>query len=136
MRVSGLIEAIETVYRLGGPFGYFRGLKARVLYQMPSAAICWSTYEFFKYALNSTPKTTSCVDIVEFPLIRNESETSEEPVPNSIQRLPPAETAPAPRSLSSIPSSKPCELPMAASHHGVYNTFTISRIHSSDISTR
>lgn len=50
---TGLIHAIRTVYKLGGPSGYFRGLSARVLYQMPSTAICWSMYEFFKYFLSS-----------------------------------------------------------------------------------
>lgn len=47
----GMIEAVKKVYRLGGPTGYFRGLQARVMYQMPATAICWSTYEFFKYIL-------------------------------------------------------------------------------------
>lgn len=47
----GMLEAVKTVYRLGGPTGYFRGLQARVMYQMPATAICWSTYEFFKYIL-------------------------------------------------------------------------------------
>ncbi|KAK7861636.1 hypothetical protein R5R35_010139 [Gryllus longicercus] len=49
---TGLIHAIRTVYELGGMKGYFRGLQARVLYQMPSTAICWSMYEFFKFALS------------------------------------------------------------------------------------
>uniref|UniRef100_A0A8D8VAK0 Mitoferrin-2 n=1 Tax=Cacopsylla melanoneura TaxID=428564 RepID=A0A8D8VAK0_9HEMI len=51
-KISGLFAAIRSVYKLGGPFGFFRGLQARVLYQMPSTAICWSTYEFFKYLLS------------------------------------------------------------------------------------
>ena len=29
----------------------FQGMGARVLYQMPSTAICWTVYEFFKYFL-------------------------------------------------------------------------------------
>lgn len=52
-KAQGLMEAITMVYRLGGPTGYFRGLQARVLYQMPATAICWSTYEFFKYILGA-----------------------------------------------------------------------------------
>ncbi|KAJ8964861.1 hypothetical protein NQ314_004580 [Rhamnusium bicolor] len=48
---KGLVQAVKTVYRLGGTAGYFR---ARVMYQMPATAICWSTYEFFKYALGSS----------------------------------------------------------------------------------
>lgn len=53
-KTRGLLEAIVTVYRLGGPRAYFRGMQARVLYQMPATAICWSTYEFFKYLLGAT----------------------------------------------------------------------------------
>lgn len=46
-----MVSAFKAVYRIGGPSGYFRGMRARVLYQMPSTAICWSTYEFFKFIL-------------------------------------------------------------------------------------
>ena len=49
---TGLIHSIRTVYKLGGASGFFRGINARVLYQMPSTAICWSMYEFFKYFLS------------------------------------------------------------------------------------
>ncbi|KFM78170.1 Mitoferrin-2, partial [Stegodyphus mimosarum] len=49
--ISGLVNAVVTIYRFSGPKGYFRGLQARVLYQVPSTAIAWSVYEFFKHAL-------------------------------------------------------------------------------------
>lgn len=52
-RVEGMVQAVRTVYRLYGLPGYFRGLSARVIFQMPSTAISWSVYEFFKYALTS-----------------------------------------------------------------------------------
>lgn len=52
-RAEGMMEAVKTVYRIGGPSAYFRGVQARVMYQMPATAICWSTYEFFKYILGS-----------------------------------------------------------------------------------
>ncbi|XP_068614965.1 mitoferrin-2-like [Brachionichthys hirsutus] len=48
---SGLAHAFRTVYRLGGLRGFFRGVQARVIYQMPSTAISWSVYEFFKCGL-------------------------------------------------------------------------------------
>jgi len=51
VRVEGLFRAVTTVYTLGGPGGFFRGMVARVLYQMPSTAISWTTYEFFKFVL-------------------------------------------------------------------------------------
>lgn len=49
--ISGLAHAFRTVYRLGGLKGFFKGAQARVIYQMPSTAISWSVYEFFKYGL-------------------------------------------------------------------------------------
>ncbi|CAG9861141.1 unnamed protein product [Phyllotreta striolata] len=51
---KGMVDAVKTVYRLKGLSGYFRGMQARVMYQMPATAICWSTYEFFKYALGTS----------------------------------------------------------------------------------
>lgn len=53
-KVQGLVQAMKLIYQLKGPAGYFRGLQARIMYQMPSTAICWSTYEFFKYLLGNT----------------------------------------------------------------------------------
>ncbi|XP_006001880.1 mitoferrin-1 [Latimeria chalumnae] len=47
--ISGMANAFRTVYRLGGVPAYFKGVQARVIYQMPSTAIAWSVYEFFKY---------------------------------------------------------------------------------------
>ncbi|XP_021570943.1 mitoferrin-1 isoform X2 [Carlito syrichta] len=50
-RLSGMANAFRMVYQLNGLAGYFKGIQARVIYQMPSAAISWSVYEFFKYFL-------------------------------------------------------------------------------------
>ena len=50
-RLSGMVSAMATIYRTNGVKGYYKGVTARVLYQMPSTAICWSVYEFFKNAL-------------------------------------------------------------------------------------
>lgn len=36
---------------MAGARGFFKGITARVLYAMPATAICWSTYEFFKFYL-------------------------------------------------------------------------------------
>lgn len=49
--LSGMANAFRTVYRLGGMSAFFKGAQARVIYQMPSTAIAWSVYEFFKYFL-------------------------------------------------------------------------------------
>ncbi|XP_036796010.1 mitoferrin-2 [Oncorhynchus mykiss] len=49
--ISGLWEAFRTVYRMGGGSAFFKGVQARIIYQMPSTAISWSVYEFFKYVI-------------------------------------------------------------------------------------
>ncbi|XP_049900520.1 mitoferrin-2-like isoform X1 [Epinephelus moara] len=49
--ITGLGEAFRTVYRMGGMPAFFKGVQARVIYQMPSTAISWSVYEFFKYII-------------------------------------------------------------------------------------
>lgn len=58
----GMLEAIQQINKLAGPLGYFKGIVPRVLYSMPATAICWSTYEFFKYLINGSkdkkPPTT------------------------------------------------------------------------------
>ncbi|KPJ12118.1 Mitoferrin-1 [Papilio machaon] len=51
---DGLAQAAALVLRTSGLKGFFRGLHARVLYQMPAAAICWLTYETFKHILAKT----------------------------------------------------------------------------------
>lgn len=43
----------SQIHAVAGPLGFFKGLGARVLYTMPATAICWSTYEFFKFMLSS-----------------------------------------------------------------------------------
>ena len=48
-RVHGMLGAVTKIYQTVGLRGYFKGVTARVLYQAPSTAICWSVYEFFKY---------------------------------------------------------------------------------------
>ncbi|KAG7476326.1 hypothetical protein MATL_G00081780 [Megalops atlanticus] len=50
--LSGVADAARTVYRLGGAPAFFRGTWPRVLYQMPSTAIAWGVYEFFKHNLS------------------------------------------------------------------------------------
>ncbi|XP_077456105.1 mitoferrin-1 [Stigmatopora argus] len=55
----GMADAFRTVYRLGGPTAFFKGVRARVIYQMPSAAIAWSVYEFFKYFLTQRDERRS-----------------------------------------------------------------------------
>ncbi|XP_050522291.1 mitoferrin-1 [Daktulosphaira vitifoliae] len=58
VKVKGVFRAVATVYSLGGASGFFRGMVARILYQMPSTAISWTTYEFFKFVLIKKSKIT------------------------------------------------------------------------------
>ncbi|XP_074598425.1 mitoferrin-1-like isoform X2 [Brevipalpus obovatus] len=51
LQITGLVNAVVTIYRCCGFKGYFNGLQARVLYSAPSTAISWSVYEFFKKSL-------------------------------------------------------------------------------------
>ena len=57
--VNGMVSAFRTVYEYQGFRGYFRGLTARMLYQMPATAISWSVYEFFKFTLVGKEKDDS-----------------------------------------------------------------------------
>lgn len=54
---EGLLAAAALVLRAGGPRAFLRGVRARVLYQMPAAAICWLTYESLKHALTTVRRT-------------------------------------------------------------------------------
>ncbi len=58
-QIHGMLNAIKTIYKTTGMKGYFRGVTARVVYQMPSTAICWSVYEFFKHILRLKPEENS-----------------------------------------------------------------------------
>jgi len=49
--VHGIMSAARAVYRLRGFTGFFSGTTARVVFQIPSTAVAWVVYEFFKYAL-------------------------------------------------------------------------------------
>lgn len=49
----GLLEAFRIIYEQNGLRGFIRGLRPRVLSHMPSTAICWSVYEYFKWFINS-----------------------------------------------------------------------------------
>ncbi|XP_076032561.1 mitoferrin-1-like [Oratosquilla oratoria] len=50
--VVGILPALRTIYSLQGFKGFFRGVQARVLYQVPGTAISWSIYELFKYQMS------------------------------------------------------------------------------------
>ncbi|CAG2232104.1 MFRN [Mytilus edulis] len=49
--VNGMTSAFRLVYEYQGLRGYFKGVQARVIFQMPATGISWSVYELFKYLL-------------------------------------------------------------------------------------
>jgi len=47
-----LYKAFKFILRKEGIAGFSQGLSARILYFIPSAAICWTTYEGMKKLLS------------------------------------------------------------------------------------
>lgn len=52
-KAKGFTDAARIIYERHGVHGFFRGFKPRVLTNMPSTAISWSVYEYFKWFLAS-----------------------------------------------------------------------------------
>lgn len=50
-RVGGMMGALRIIWRRDGLKGFGRGMSPRVLTHMPSNALCWLSYEFFKVAI-------------------------------------------------------------------------------------
>lgn len=50
-RVRGMWDAFRIVWMRDGIKGFFRGMSPRMLMHMPSNALCWLSYEFFKVAI-------------------------------------------------------------------------------------
>ncbi|RZF41824.1 hypothetical protein LSTR_LSTR005286 [Laodelphax striatellus] len=118
-KVYGMMNAIKMVYTLGGPLGYFKGISARVLYQMPSTAICWSTYEFFKYFLTSRGLISeSLSDTAE--RIENESTIQKSSFGASLSDNRPAVTVGVVRELPSLSGT------------GIYGALSLTTVHTAD----
>lgn len=50
---SGFFEASRIIGERYGYRGFFRGFRPRILANIPSTAISWSVYEYFKWFLSS-----------------------------------------------------------------------------------
>lgn len=109
------LQAMKTVYRLGGLGGYFRGVQARIMYQMPSTAICWSTYEFFKYILGASPAEVRLLPTGS--VHAEEEKPTEGPVKTDV--------------VSDVRNIKPIELP-AMSGAGLYGSLSYNTMHKTD----
>lgn len=106
------------MYRLGGLAGFFRGVQARVMHQMPSTAICWSTYEFFKYLLGATD-----VRIVPTGSVLAEEEKATDAAAPT--------TSTKNESVTEMITLKPREIP-AMSGAGVYGSMSYNTMHKPD----
>lgn len=60
----GFLAAAQTVISCRGWSGFFRGAQARMVFQMPSAAISWSVYEFFKYVIAKRNSESAVNDLM------------------------------------------------------------------------
>ncbi|KAI9316500.1 mitochondrial carrier domain-containing protein [Dichotomocladium elegans] len=56
--VTGLWDAMAIIRQRYGLRGFYRGYKPRVLTNMPSAAISWSVYEYFKWFFDKSTFAT------------------------------------------------------------------------------
>lgn len=50
-RYAGMADACRRIWMEEGVGGFMRGVRARVLFHVPAAAVCWTTYEFCKHIL-------------------------------------------------------------------------------------
>lgn len=134
-KTRGLVQAVKKVYLAAGVPGFFKGMQPRILYQMPATAICWSTYEFFKYILNRTekvkPSPVDAMPLAAVPKLHEDAKSRLHyvlPVTAAVS----AETSGAPEVPStSLPGLKPRELP-AMSGAGMYGSLSFNTMHSTD----
>jgi solute carrier family 25 iron transporter 28/37 len=50
-RLGGMMDAFRVIWKRDGIKGFGRGISPRILTHMPSNALCWLSYEFFKVAI-------------------------------------------------------------------------------------
>jgi len=51
--VRGMSDAMKVIWKREGLKGFSRGITPRIVTVMPSTALCWLSYEFFKAAIRS-----------------------------------------------------------------------------------
>ncbi|KAF8552397.1 mitochondrial carrier [Imleria badia] len=50
-KLGGMMDAFRVIWKRDGLKGFGRGISPRILTHMPSNALCWLSYEFFKVAI-------------------------------------------------------------------------------------
>uniref|UniRef100_U5ETE7 Putative mitochondrial carrier protein mrs3/4 n=1 Tax=Corethrella appendiculata TaxID=1370023 RepID=U5ETE7_9DIPT len=146
-KTKGLVSACRKIYHIAGFTGFFKGMQARVLYQMPATAICWSTYEFFKYMLSRTKKSidSSVIDENKFtkelryvlPVASSVSVSAEASLTTTAPPLSTTTSLPSSTTTTTTSSTPSCqtkqqrELP-AMSGAGIYGAMSYNTMHSND----
>jgi solute carrier family 25 (mitochondrial iron transporter), member 28/37 len=123
----GLTDAIKKVYRVAGMRGFFKGLQARVLYQMPATAVCWSTYEFFKYMLNRTEKKKPIE--AELSLAFDDNKSSKQPLHFVLPKDSPKSLAEVPGTSLNPPPTLPYPSQLPAMSNGIVYAHTMHESH-------
>ncbi|KAL1514306.1 hypothetical protein ABEB36_003583 [Hypothenemus hampei] len=126
---QGLIQAMKLIYQLKGPAGYFRGMRARIMYQMPSTAICWSTYEFFKYLLGNAAQDFTRI-VAPTTKVLAEDKFIEQELKGAEDELG-SQTHFEKINFRSRDSGLPRELP-AMSGAGLYGSISFNTMHKAD----
>jgi solute carrier family 25 iron transporter 28/37 len=75
-RIRGLKDAFKVIYHRDGLKGFLRGWRPRVLSHMPSTAICWTTYEYFKWILGIWDQQRVEEEDASHPLLHPTKDTS------------------------------------------------------------
>lgn len=52
-RYKGLMDALQSIRVEEGLSGLMRGVRPRVVFHVPAAAVCWTTYEFSKHLMSA-----------------------------------------------------------------------------------
>ncbi|GAB0098998.1 Mitoferrin [Sergentomyia squamirostris] len=136
---KGMADAVRKIYERAGPLGFCKGLMPRVLYSMPAAAICWSTYEFFKslisnQGLNASPATVaSCRTKAGTEIAATiKSSTGDHHTTPGHRYVLPVVNSDVDISSGGL---KPRELP-AMSGAGMYGALNMNTLHSDSSTTR
>uniref|UniRef100_A0A1B0CCH1 Mitoferrin n=2 Tax=Lutzomyia longipalpis TaxID=7200 RepID=A0A1B0CCH1_LUTLO len=134
---KGMTDAVKKIYERAGPLGFFKGLMPRVLYSMPATAICWSTYEFFKYVISNRGREFNSPAAAAVGACRTKAGT--EVAMKASDHHTPGHRYVLPVVNSDVEiasgSLKPRELP-AMSGAGMYGALNLNTLHSDSSATR
>lgn len=129
----GMLDAISQIYKMAGPLGFFKGLVPRVLYSMPATAICWSTYEFFKFLLTKEKDEINNNNNTKDGVLRVDDSPLRYALPNAIVSAEPSQQNHQlnnpPTSTSNYRETPTTSLPVI-SGAGMYNALSLNTMHS------